>query len=108
MPNIANQHCLNHPMREAAALCPECRRFYCRECVTEHDDRVICASCLRKLSKTEEAQGRNTDWVRRAAACGVGVAVAALFFYGLGRELISLPSEFHNESVWKNSAGSDE
>ncbi|MFN7139481.1 MAG: rhomboid family protein, partial [Limisphaerales bacterium] len=54
MQNLTQQHCLNHFTREAAARCPECKQFFCRECITEHDDRVICAGCLRKLQQPTE------------------------------------------------------
>jgi uncharacterized paraquat-inducible protein A len=46
--------CHNHPQREAAARCPECGRFFCRECVTEHEGRVICSACLRALTEPAE------------------------------------------------------
>ena len=41
MSSLIHRRCLHHPAREAVALCPECRRFYCRECVTEHAGRMI-------------------------------------------------------------------
>ena len=37
--------------REAVARCPECTQFFCRECITEHDDRVLCSACLKKLAR---------------------------------------------------------
>ncbi len=64
MPALASQRCLNHATREAVARCPECGHFYCRECITEHDDRVICASCLKKLVQQAEpvAKRRVNPW----------------------------------------------
>ena len=47
---LTHQRCFHHSHREAVARCPECRQFYCRECVTEHDYRVICATCLKKIA----------------------------------------------------------
>jgi hypothetical protein len=44
MQDITQQRCLNHMLREAVARCPECSRFFCRECITEHEDKVLCAS----------------------------------------------------------------
>jgi hypothetical protein len=46
MTAVAHQRCLHHHEREAVARCPECGHYFCRECITEHDERVICASCL--------------------------------------------------------------
>ena len=46
MDDLLHQRCFNHMLREAVACCPECRRYFCRECVTEHEDKVLCAACL--------------------------------------------------------------
>src|SRR5580658_7631208 len=35
---LLDQRCFNHDLREAVAQCPSCKRFFCRECVTEHAD----------------------------------------------------------------------
>ena len=51
MQNLAHQRCFNHAVREAVARCPECGQCFCRECITEHDDRVVCAACLKKLTR---------------------------------------------------------
>ncbi|MCI0613826.1 rhomboid family protein, partial [bacterium] len=40
---ISKQRCFFHSQREAVVRCPECGRYYCRECVTEHLDRLLCA-----------------------------------------------------------------
>ena len=44
MEDLVHQRCFNHMLREAVACCPECRRYFCRECVTEHEDKVLCAA----------------------------------------------------------------
>ena len=51
MAAVALQRCLHHGEREAIARCPECGSFFCRECITEHDERVLCASCLAKITR---------------------------------------------------------
>jgi hypothetical protein len=51
MSALVHQRCFNHATREAVARCPQCSQFFCRECITEHDDRVICAACLKKLAR---------------------------------------------------------
>jgi hypothetical protein len=101
MPSLLQQRCLNHGLREAVARCPECAQHFCRECVAEHDGRLVCAGCLKRL-----AVGRTPRRVllgavfRVAAACAGGIALW-LCFYGLGQLLLSVPSEFHEGSVWK-------
>jgi hypothetical protein len=94
------QRCLHHPAREAVARCTVCGCSYCRECIAEHDDRLICATCLQRLLKKPEvkrrAWGKAVIWSGGALA---GVFLAWLSFYGFGRMLLMLPSTFHG-SIW--------
>ncbi|MFP4054916.1 MAG: rhomboid family protein [Phycisphaerae bacterium] len=60
--------CHNHPQREAAARCPECGRFFCRECVTEHEGRVICSACLRAITEPAEPETAPSGSVVQAPA----------------------------------------
>ena len=53
---LRHQRCYHHHGREAVVRCPECGRFYCRECVTEHDDRMLCSRCLEQI--THSAAGK--------------------------------------------------
>jgi len=83
LPLVA-QRCHHHAEREAVARCPECGFFYCRECVTEHDDRVICASCLRK---SRWWQGKRRGRFAGLARLLLGVnrdLIAWIFFYSMG------------------------
>jgi len=103
MASLASQRCLHHSGREAVARCPECGRFFCRECIVEHEDRVICAGCLTKLA---DAQNKAPSRIRLAAllpAVGVwlGLLVAWLVFYFVGRTLLSVPDDFRAGKVWK-------
>jgi len=87
-------------MREAVARCPECRRFYCRECITEHDDRVICAACLRKLTVADAPRHASLAWLRASLQAVAGLLLIWIFFYFLGAALLSIPSSFHEGTVW--------
>jgi hypothetical protein len=89
-------------LREAAARCPECGRFYCRECVTEHGGRVVCAACLKRL-----AAGRGGPRARLRTFTGLlrsGVAFFVLWFlfYLAGRALLLLPTSFHEGTLWRD------
>jgi hypothetical protein len=46
------QRCWNHEPREAVCRCPECSRGFCRECVAEHENRLLCADCLKLVVRT--------------------------------------------------------
>ena len=101
MPALAIQRCFNHDSREAAAQCPECRRFYCRECVAEHDDRMVCTLCLTKLTNAAAKPKRNLAGVGRLALCAFGLLVAWFFFDLVGEGLLGIPSSFHEGTLWQ-------
>jgi hypothetical protein len=92
--NIVDQRCLNHALREAAVQCPSCKRFFCRECVTEHQGRMICVSCVTISVSAKPRIRLKTVWTITAAA---GLLIAWLVFYYLGLTLAKIPSEFHAE-----------
>lgn len=101
MPTLAQKRCFNHATREAVARCPECKQYYCRECITEHDDRAICASCLKKLARVPLFQRRGFAGGIRFLQCAAGVLLAWFFFYLMGQSLLTLPSSFHEGTVWQ-------
>ncbi len=98
---ISRRRCFNHARRAAAARCPSCGRFFCRECVTEHDGMVICAPCLRRRSERPPSR-----WaVRLAALAGwleaaAGLLLAWILCYAAGRFLLSIPDRFHEGTLW--------
>ena len=105
MPALALQRCLHHGGREAIARCPECGSFFCRECITEHDERIICASCLAKLTRPTEVKAARfrlaalRPWITAFS----GLIIVWLSFYLIGRTLVAIPSDFHAGSIWKSS-----
>lgn len=101
MPALIHQRCFNHATREAVARCPECSQFFCRECVTEHDDRVICSACLRKLAQTPSFKRPAFARLMQLAQCILGVVLAWFFFYLIGTPLASLPTSFHESTLWE-------
>jgi hypothetical protein len=101
IPNLSLQRCFNHSLREAAVRCPECRRFFCKECVAEHDDRVICAACLRKITASGTSKNRAISAVIRSVPVIFGILIAWFFFFTIGETLLRLPSSFHDTSVWR-------
>jgi len=101
MTGLAEQRCHHHPGREAAARCPECRRFFCRECVTEHEDRVICSDCLARLARDGASPAaRRVRWLWPTAQGLASLLLLWLLLYGLGRTLLLLPSSFHEGTLW--------
>jgi hypothetical protein len=100
MSDLAQQRCFNHANREAVARCPECGRFFCRECVTEHEDRVICAACLRRQIHPPLTQRGWFVGMMRGAQLVVAVVLVWLFFHFVGESLLLLPSSFHEGTLW--------
>ena len=101
MSALVSQRCFNHALREAAARCPSCGRFFCRECVTEHEGRVLCAACVRTGSTETKAASATLAGVGRVLQAVAGFLIACLFFFCLGLILLSIDSSFHDGSVWK-------
>lgn len=101
MQSLAYQRCFNHVSREAVARCPECRQFFCRECITEHDDRVLCAACLKKLSSRSLAQRFALARIFKLAQCVVGLFIIWFFFFLIGTALLKLPDSFHEGTIWQ-------
>jgi hypothetical protein len=97
---LVDQRCLHHPGREAVARCPECLKTFCRECVTEHEDRVLCAACLRKLHAATGARAVSFSSFKGVLTCLLGLLIAWLFFYCLGLGLLAIPDSFHEGTVW--------
>lgn len=48
---LRHARCLFHPLREAAARCPHCGGTFCRECVTDEDNKLACPPCLRRMMR---------------------------------------------------------
>jgi hypothetical protein len=77
MAALARQRCLHHSSREAIARCLDCRQFFCRECITEHDERLVCASCLKKVAQAaaKPARRRVNLWPLLQTAAALGAAI---------------------------------
>jgi hypothetical protein len=101
--SILQERCSNHASREAVARCPECGRTFCRECISEHDDRVICASCLKRLSKKPVRRYRLAGLVRLAQIL-MGVLLLWSSFYLLGKALLTIPSSFHEMAIGQEAS----
>ncbi len=107
MHDLSHKRCFNHGFREAVACCPECGRYFCRECVTEHENRVLCASCLKKLIRTSVRKPFRLGGLIRMVQFLVGALLLWMSFYYLGQILLSLPTSFHEGTVWQGEGWED-
>ena len=101
MQNLLHQRCFNHVGREAVARCPECTQYFCRECITEHDDRVVCSACLKKLARVPLTARPAFVKIFRVAQCAAGCVLVWFCFFLLGSCLLKIPAAVHEGSVWQ-------
>lgn len=97
---MLDQRCFHHEFREAASRCPVCLRYFCRECVTEHQDRVLCTECLKKTVARGEEHATVLRRLLQALLPVAGLLMAWLFFYAIGRTLLAIPAAVHDGTVW--------
>ena len=102
MPTPAiHQRCWNHEAREAVCRCPECRRSFCRECVTEHAARLLCASCLKALAQTPPSRRGGMGLLVPAGMLLAGILLAWLVFFGAGAAFNLFASRLE-QSSWQS------
>ena len=102
MSTLALQRCLHHAEREAVARCTSCTQHFCRECIVEHDGRVICSECRGKLL---QKSGRTISLGQRlGTGLHLALSILVLWFciYLFGKTLLLIPSSFHEGDVWKD------
>lgn len=102
--DLTRRRCRHHPFREAAACCPGCGRFFCRECVSEHRERMLCAECLRGEGATPSGSRRPFATARAFLRVAAGVLSAWLFFHLLGQVLLRIPDTVHPARVLESAA----
>ncbi|MEM9016099.1 MAG: hypothetical protein AAGC68_03735, partial [Verrucomicrobiota bacterium] len=73
---IAGGTCLVHPNRPAIARCPSCNDTFCGECITEHEGRLTCASCL--AAAEQKAEGAGVRWKLRVPFAAILQITVAL------------------------------
>ncbi len=99
---IEHRRCLRHPLREAVARCPECARYFCRECISEHDNRVLCADCIARLSRGEKRRRAPLAALFSIVLAFLGIATGWLFFDLIGHALLRAPASFHEGAIWES------
>ena len=94
------QRCWNHADREASCRCPLCARSFCRECVTEHQSRLLCATCLHSVAQESQSGRRVFRKFLPAAMALAGMVLAWFVFYGVGQAF--LESMARPEQTWQD------
>jgi hypothetical protein len=95
------QRCWNHEGREAVCRCPGCGRSFCRECVSEHEARLLCAACLSRAAQTAPRRPNPLRRLAPAAMLLAGMLIAWIVLFGAGESLIIL-SQRAEQNAWQN------
>ncbi|MGC4067474.1 MAG: hypothetical protein QM784_23065 [Polyangiaceae bacterium] len=103
MGSLTQLRCHNHAEREAAALCSKCRKPHCRECVTEHDGRVLCTGCLAQSAQTSKRRFRFAPILASTLAFSVSLIALGAIFGLLGKTLLNFPSVLHEGTIWQGA-----
>lgn len=96
---LVHQRCWNHEMREAVCRCPACGRHFCRECVTEHESRLLCAACLQSIARALPAGQRRGRALLTPMAAAAGLLLSWLIFYVGGEILLEIAARA--EHAWR-------
>jgi hypothetical protein len=101
------QRCWNHEAREAACRCPACGRSYCRECVSEHEGRLLCAACLSAVAAGREP-GSGRGGLAPAAMIAAAILLGWLTYWVAGESIMAVIRRMQQEpksgagaSVWR-------
>ena len=101
MPTAIQQRCWNHELREAVCRCLGCGRSYCRECVTEHTGRLLCAGCIAKEGVADRPRSRRFQGLGMPLAAMLAFFFAWLVLYGTGAGIITLTQRMEQRQ-WLN------
>jgi hypothetical protein len=92
---LSRQRCFHHPAREAVCRCTGCSRPFCRECVVDHDGRLVCTACLAERVSGPRASGRGRR-VKAIATGATGFLLAWVFFYSAVKLLLGIMQRWND------------
>lgn len=104
MKNLNATKCFFHGTREAEARCPTCGHFYCRECVTFFDGKLVCSSCIAKSNpETKPVQKSSFRKIVSFLPLSFYFFLLWVVFYLVGYRLMQVWADTHNQNVWEEA-----
>jgi hypothetical protein len=91
---LRHARCLFHPLREAAARCPHCGGTFCRECVTDEDDKLACPPCSRRMTRRPAPKPSAARRFRQILAGFTALACLVAVFFAVVHWRVNQP-ELH-------------
>lgn len=99
-PRAIEQRCWTHEAREAVCRCPGCGHSFCRECVTEHESRLLCAACLASQARSSAGAHVQARPPVRVVLTLAGVILAWAIFFAAAESLLTL-TERSEAAAWQ-------
>lgn len=99
---LSNLVCNLHPERPASFRCQSCRGYFCPECVTEHDNKYTCASCLDvRKEEASPVERRFSLQPMPLIQFAMAVVFCWVIFYLLAQLIVGVPDKFHEGTLWE-------
>lgn len=93
--SLVKSKCQNHHTREAVAKCPICQHYYCRECVTEHNNQFICVGCLSTTQEEKKSSKGSVLTILKLILFSVFTILTSWYFFQIiGSFLLKIPTSF--------------
>ena len=99
-PTTLHQRCWNHEAREAVCRCPECGRSFCRECVAEHEQRFLCAACLKAALHARPVAAKRSRFSHAGLALA-GILLAWTILFCAGEAIMTLSGRLE-QTAWQS------
>ncbi|MCD4819929.1 MAG: rhomboid family protein [Candidatus Cloacimonetes bacterium] len=90
MSKLSQVRCHNHIDREAVSLCKHCHNYFCRECISDYDDKMLCKSCIDKLISNNNLKRKKKLNFKQYLAVIFSSLLLWFIFYSSGNILISI------------------